>query len=230
MRTRPVLGGDGRGITPAGAASIAQPAVVSENPSDTTPTSSSTPRRRTCARTRRSVTPCTPVGCSPRCRTRPGRRPTHGRTRRLRPRTGAVSPLDLAFNGTVTAIEATADGTALYISGSFSQVNGITRRGLVKYDLVNNQIDPTFWRGTSERCPTSSWPTVRSSPQELREAPRGAGPDDRRRRRRHQRSRSPRRSSRATDQGRSHSGLPGRHPVGGHGQLRHGRRPGRPRA
>jgi hypothetical protein len=61
--------------------------------------------------------------------------------------TGVVSPLNLAFNGTVGAIEATADGTALFISGSFSNVNGVTRRGLVKYDLANNRIDPTFLPG-----------------------------------------------------------------------------------
>ena len=61
--------------------------------------------------------------------------------------TGVVSPLNLTFNGTVGAIEATADGTALFIAGSFSQVDGIIRRGLVKYDLVNNRIDPTFLPG-----------------------------------------------------------------------------------
>ncbi len=86
--------------------------------------------------------------------------------------TGVVSPLDLAFDGRVSAIEATADGTALYISGAFSRVNGLTRRGLVKYDLVNNRIDPTFVPvGSCERCPTSSSPTARSS---RRGTPRGA--------------------------------------------------------
>ena len=112
------------------------------------PTSSSTPRRRTCAPTRRSVTPCTPVGCSTRCRTRPGRPPTHGRT--SSPSTARPGPSHRSTwrsTGPSRAIEATADGTALFISGSFSQVNGITRRGLVKYDLVNNQIDPTFLPG-----------------------------------------------------------------------------------
>ena len=58
--------------------------------------------------------------------------------------TGVVSPLELSFDGLVGAIEATADGTALYISGAFAKVNGVTRRGIVKYDLVNNRIDPTF--------------------------------------------------------------------------------------
>ncbi len=61
--------------------------------------------------------------------------------------TGVISPLNLAFNGPVGGIEATADGTALFIAGAFSKVNDITRRGLVKYDLVNNRIDPTFLPG-----------------------------------------------------------------------------------
>ena len=58
--------------------------------------------------------------------------------------TGVISPLNLSFDGLVTAIEASEDGTALFISGAFSEVNGITRRGLAKYDLVNDRIDPTF--------------------------------------------------------------------------------------
>ena len=58
--------------------------------------------------------------------------------------TGVVSPLNLSFDGLVGAIEATADGTALYIAGAFSNVNGITRRGILKYDLINNRVDPTF--------------------------------------------------------------------------------------
>ena len=58
--------------------------------------------------------------------------------------TGVISPLNLSFDGLVTGIEASADETALFISGAFSNVNGITRHGIVKYDLVNDQIDPTF--------------------------------------------------------------------------------------
>jgi len=58
--------------------------------------------------------------------------------------TGIISPLNLSFDGVVTAIEASEDETALFISGAFSHVNGITRRGIAKYDLVNDRIDPTF--------------------------------------------------------------------------------------
>ena len=56
--------------------------------------------------------------------------------------TGVVSPLVLQFNGMVTSLAAT--DTALYVGGAFSSVNGVTRRGIMKYDLVNNRIDPTF--------------------------------------------------------------------------------------
>ena len=57
-------------------------------------------------------------------------------------RTGEVSPLQLQFDGMVTSLAAT--DTALYIGGAFAHVNGVTRRGIMKYDLINNQIDPTF--------------------------------------------------------------------------------------
>ncbi len=42
----------------------------------------------------------------------------------------------------VTSLAAT--DTALYVGGAFASVNGVTRRGIMKYDLVNNRIDPTF--------------------------------------------------------------------------------------
>ena len=56
--------------------------------------------------------------------------------------TGQISPLELQFDGMVTSLAAT--DTALYIGGAFAHVNGLTRRGIMKYDLVNNRIDPTF--------------------------------------------------------------------------------------
>jgi hypothetical protein len=57
-------------------------------------------------------------------------------------RTGEVFPLELQFDGMVTSLAAT--DTALYVGGAFARVNGLTRRGIMKYDLVNNRIDPTF--------------------------------------------------------------------------------------
>jgi hypothetical protein len=56
--------------------------------------------------------------------------------------TGVVRALDLSFDGMVTAMVATAD--ALYIGGAFAEVDGIIRRGIVKYDLAHERIDPAF--------------------------------------------------------------------------------------
>ena len=136
------------GITRPAQASIAQPAVVSENPSDTTPhLIFNAPSQD--VRAYAQVGDTVYAGGLFNQVQDPARTTTYARQNFVAfdRETGAISPLDLAFNGTVAAIEATADGTALFISGSFSQVNGITRRGLVKYDLVNNQIDPTFLAG-----------------------------------------------------------------------------------
>ncbi|HXV71439.1 MAG TPA: carbohydrate binding domain-containing protein [Acidimicrobiia bacterium] len=59
-------------------------------------------------------------------------------------KTGNVLPLELSFDGMVTSIVAHPDGSALFISGTFARVNGIVRRGIAKYDLVNERIDPVF--------------------------------------------------------------------------------------
>jgi hypothetical protein len=48
------------------------------------------------------------------------------------------------INGEVWGLEPTQDGKYLYISGSFSQVDGVERRGVVKYDLVNRKVDTRF--------------------------------------------------------------------------------------
>ena len=136
------------GNTRPAQASIAQPAVVSENPSDTTPhLIFNAPSQD--VRAYAQVGDTVYAGGLFNQVQDPARTTTYARQNFVAfdRETGAISPLDLSFNGTVAAIEATADGSALFISGSFSQVNGITRRGLVKYDLVNNQIDPTFLAG-----------------------------------------------------------------------------------
>ena len=136
------------GSTPPAQASISQPAVVSENPADVTPhivLSEPSQDVRAFAQVGDTVY----AGGLFRQVQDWARTTTYARQNFVAfdRETGVVSPLNLAFNGTVGAIEATANGTALFISGSFSQVNGITRRGLVKYDLVNNRIDPTFLPG-----------------------------------------------------------------------------------
>ena len=136
------------GSTPPAQASIAQPAVVSDDPSDTTPHilfDDESQDVRAYAQVGRTVY----AGGRFNQVQNPARTTTYNRRNFVAfdRETGVISPLDLSFNGTVGAIEATANGTALFISGSFSEVNGITRRGLVKYDLVNHRIDPTFLAG-----------------------------------------------------------------------------------
>jgi len=61
--------------------------------------------------------------------------------------TGAVSSWAPAANGEVWALAPSADGKSLYIGGSFTTIGGLARRGIARYDLVNNQVDPTFNAG-----------------------------------------------------------------------------------
>ena len=126
-------------------ASLSQPAVVSENPADTTPhivLSDTSYDVRAYAQVGHTIY----AGGKFREVQDPARTTTYARQNFVAfdSETGVVSPLDLSFDGTVGAIEATADGTALFIAGAFTKVNGITRRGILKYDLVNDRIDPTF--------------------------------------------------------------------------------------
>jgi hypothetical protein len=126
-------------------ASLSQPAVVSDNPADTTPhivLSSTSYDVRAYEQVGRTIYA---GGLFAQVQD-PARTTTYARSNFVAfdSETGVISPLDLSFNGTVGAIEATADGTALFIAGAFTKVNGITRRGILKYDLVNDRIDPTF--------------------------------------------------------------------------------------
>jgi hypothetical protein len=133
------------GSTLPAQASLSQPAVVSGNPADTTP-------HIVLDDTSYSVYAYAQVGRTMYAGGRfqqvqdPAKTTMYSRQNFVAfdSETGVVSPLNLSFDGMITAIEATPDGTALYISGAFSKVNGITRRGILKYDLVNNRVDPTF--------------------------------------------------------------------------------------
>src|SRR6476469_313841 len=49
--------------------------------------------------------------------------------------TGAITPLNLSFDGPVQTLVPSADGKALYIGGSFKNINGIARKAIVKYDI-----------------------------------------------------------------------------------------------
>jgi len=133
------------GSTLPAQASLSQPAVVSDNPADTTPHVLITD-------TSYDVRAFAQVGHTVYAGGRfaqvqdPSMTTTYDRQNFVAfdGQTGVISPLNLSFDGMVGAIEATADGSALFIAGAFSHVNGITRRGIMKYDLVNNRIDPTF--------------------------------------------------------------------------------------
>ena len=215
------------GSTLPAQASIAQPAVVSDNPSDTTPHivfDDSSQDVRAYAQVGHTMY----AGGRFNHVQNPARTTTYDRQNFVAfdRETGVISPLNLAFNGTVGAIEATANGTALFIAGSFSQVNGITRRGLVKYDLVNNRVDPTFLPGNLRTVSDIELangsviaagnfakhlvalnPTTGADTGTINITVAGVvDPTDETR-------------------VRQHRGLPERHPVGGHGQLRHGQRP-----
>ena len=133
------------GSTLPAQASLSQPAVVSDNPADITPhivLNGPSQDVRAFAQVGRTVY----AGGRFNQVQDWARTTTYARQNFVAfdSETGVVSPLNLSFDGIVGAIEATADGTALYIAGAFSNVNGITRRGILKYDLINDRVDPTF--------------------------------------------------------------------------------------
>ena len=112
-----------RGVLPTlpARASISQPAVVSENPADTTPhivLSDTSFNVRAYAQVGRTIY----AGGLFNEVQDPARTTTYARQNFVAfdSETGVISPLDLQINGTVGAIEATADGTALYIAGALS--------------------------------------------------------------------------------------------------------------
>jgi hypothetical protein len=56
--------------------------------------------------------------------------------------TGAMKSFAPQFNGTVWAIR--AKGSALYVGGDFTTVNGVARRGLAKIDATTGQLRTKF--------------------------------------------------------------------------------------
>ena len=133
------------GNMPPAQASLSQPKVVSDNPADTTPQVLITD-------TSYDVRAFAQVGNTVYAGGRfaqvqdPTGTTTYARQNfvAFEAQTGLISPLTLQFDGMGGAIQAPSDGSALFIAGAFSHVNGVTRRGIMKYDLVNNRIDPTF--------------------------------------------------------------------------------------
>jgi len=58
------------------------------------------------------------------------------------PLTGAVNPLSVTMDGAVWAIA--SDGNSLYVGGTFTMVNGLARKGLVKINMVTGAVDTAF--------------------------------------------------------------------------------------
>lgn len=59
--------------------------------------------------------------------------------------TGVIQPFAPSINGEVWAI--IAGGGSLYVGGTFSSVNGVARRGLVKLNPTTGAVDPAFNAG-----------------------------------------------------------------------------------
>ena len=59
-------------------------------------------------------------------------------------KTGAVKAWSPSVSGGVYALEPSPDGRYLYVGGNFPSFDGHQVNGLVKYDLVNRRVDPTF--------------------------------------------------------------------------------------
>jgi hypothetical protein len=55
---------------------------------------------------------------------------------------GALLPFAPSFNGPVIAVQ--PSGSALYVGGEFTKVNGVNRRGLAKIDAATGALDPSF--------------------------------------------------------------------------------------
>ena len=121
---RSVLGRDGRREHAAGAGSL-QPKVVSDNPADTSP-------QIVMSDTTFDVRAFAQVGNTVYAGGRfnqvqdPTFTTTYDRQNFVAfdAQTGVISPLNLSFDGMVGAIQATSDGSALFIAGAFYMSTG----------------------------------------------------------------------------------------------------------
>jgi uncharacterized repeat protein (TIGR01451 family) len=62
--------------------------------------------------------------------------------------TGEPTSFAPSLNGSVFAFAASADGSALYVGGNFTTVNGLTQRRIVRFDTATGQMSswkPTGW-------------------------------------------------------------------------------------
>jgi hypothetical protein len=58
--------------------------------------------------------------------------------------TGAMTKFAPNVNGQVWAIEPSADGSSLYIGGTFTSVKGVERHGIAKIDATTGDVDTAF--------------------------------------------------------------------------------------
>ena len=132
------------GASPSGA-SISQPSVVSSNPVNFTPNvEDDAVVANAAVHAIAQVGDTIFAGGNFRKVTNPSRTVTYTRFNLLAfsASSGAVHPMAPEFNGTVWALQAT--GSSVYVGGSFTQVNGVAHRGLVKLDAATGAVDPTF--------------------------------------------------------------------------------------
>lgn len=126
-------------------ASISQPAVVSSDPVNFTPNvEDDSVVANAAVHAIAQVGDTIFAGGNFRKVTNPSRTVTYTRFNLLAfsATSGAVQPMAPEFNGTVWALQAT--GSSVYVGGSFTEVNGVAHRGLVKLDAATGALDPTF--------------------------------------------------------------------------------------
>jgi glutamine cyclotransferase len=124
----------------AGASSVVQTSVVSANPADFTPrviTGTAVYKLLQVGSTMFAGGDFTQVQNS-------ARTTTFNRTDLFSfdATTGAVNSLSATFDGAVWGLA--SDGSSLWVGGTFKNVNGVARRGLVKLNATTGVVDPAF--------------------------------------------------------------------------------------
>ncbi len=57
---------------------------------------------------------------------------------------GDITALNPVVNGEIMGVQATGDGSTVWIVGSFSSVNGVTARGIAKLNVFTGALDSSF--------------------------------------------------------------------------------------
>ena len=117
-------------------------------------------------------------------------------------KTGAMLPLTLPTNGAVQVIVPAPDGKSIYIGGDYTSISGVTARGIVRFDLTTDTIDPAFQPGARRRRQRRRVRRVAADHRRHVHPPAAVDrPAHRRRHRLHQPARSPARPTRTTPSG-----------------------------